>query len=136
MQRKIPNRPIPLGVDLATGEPVNLGLARLSEHMVCSGPTGVGKSQGVMFPLFQKIAPMPDVSVIAMTCKGDYCDMCADWAIAHGLTKQLIRFKPGHAPFVGFNPLRKNGWPAERHAKIARTAVLASRGEHSLDEMP
>ncbi len=129
------NRPLPLGVDVATGETVNLGLDRLSEHLVCLGPTGCGKTQSIMLPLFERLGPLA-ISVIAMTCKGDYADMCTDSAIAHGLGDKLVRFKPGHAPFVGFNPLKKNGWPAERHAKMARTAVLASRGEHSLDQMP
>jgi len=133
--RKIPKRPLPLGVDIESGEPINLGLDRLCQNVAVSGPIGAGKTQSIMLPLFQKLAVMPDVCVIAMTCKGDFGDMCEDWAIAHGLTKNLVRFKPGHRR-LGFNPLRKNGWPPERHAKMARSAFLASRGEHSLDQMP
>ena len=132
---KIPKRPLPLGVDIESGEPINLALDRLCQNIAVSGPISAGKTQTIMLPLFQELAWIPGVSVIAMTCKGDYGDKCEDWAIANGLAKDLIRFKPGHRP-IGFNPLKKNGWPAERHAKMARTAFQASRGEHSLDQMP
>lgn len=132
---KIPKRPLSLGVDMETGEPINLALDRLCENLAVFGPIGAGKTQTIMLPLFQELAWIPDVSVISMTCKGDYADKCEDWAIAHGLTKNLIRFKPGHRP-IGLNPLKKNGWPAERAAKMARTAFSASRGEHSFDQMP
>src|SRR5437879_4326630 len=89
---------IPLGVDVDTNDRISLSLARLSEHMDVIGPTGVGKTRGAMLPLFQELAAMPDVSVIAMTCKGNFCTMCSDWAIAHGLSKELIVFKPGQMP--------------------------------------
>jgi hypothetical protein len=136
IRRNVPNRVLPIGTDVETGEAVSISLARLSEHVDVLGPTGVGKSQSVMLPLFEQLARIPDISVVAMTCKGSFAAMCADFAIGHGLTDKLVVFNPGQTPLVGFNPLRRNGWPAERHAKIARTAVLASRGEHSLDAMP
>lgn len=132
---KVPNRPLAIGTNVETGEPVRIGLHRLAEHMLVTGPTGCGKTQGAMLKLWEQLAPMPDVSVIAMTTKGDFCEKCADFAIGHGLANSFIAFKPGHIP-LGFNPLKRNGWPAERHAKLARTAVLASHGEHSVDEMP
>ena len=131
----LPDRALPIGKDIRTNKPVSIGLKRLSEHVDVMGPTGVGKTQGVLLPLFQELARMRDVSVIAVTCKGGFASMCADFAIGHGLTDRLVVFNPGQT-LLGFNPLRKNGWPAERHAKMARTAVLAARGEHSLDQMP
>ena len=134
--RALPKRALHIGRDIQSGEPINLSLARLSEHVDVVGPTGCGKTRSIMLKAFQELAPMTDVSVIAVTCKGDYATMCSDWAIAHGLTDKLVMFKPGAGPLVGFNPLKRNGWPPERHAKMARTAVLAARGEHSLDETP
>ncbi len=133
--RSLPDRALPIGKDVRTNKPASIGLKRLSEHIDVMGPTGVGKTQSVMLPLFEGLARMRDVSVIAVTCKGGFSTMCADFAIGHGLTNSLVVFRPGDTS-LGFNPLRRNGWPAERHAKMARTAVLASRGEHSLDQMP
>jgi len=135
-EKRLQKRIVPLGTDVVSGGSVGLSFGRLTEHVDVIGPTGCGKTQSVMLPLFQRLAVMPDVSVVAMTCKGSFATMCADFAISHGLTSKLAVFNPGDAQPAGFNPMRKNGWPAERHAKIARTAVLAARGQHSLDEMP
>lgn len=133
--QQIPNRPLAIGTDVETGEPICIGLHRLAEHLSITGPTGCGKTRGLMLKLWEQLAPMPDISVIAKTTKGDFCENCADFTIGSGLTKNFIKFKPGYES-IGFNPLKKNGWPAERRAKMARSGILASHGEHSLDQMP
>lgn len=136
MGRRFKNYTVPLGTDVETGERALLGVERIFEHIDIVGPTGVGKTRSTILPWFMGLCRVPDASVILLSPKGDLCPGARDAVIGEGHGNRLNYFDPQQKPLVGFNPLKANGWPVARHAKMVRAAVAASRGQHSFDETP
>jgi len=126
-------RPIHLGADAESGEPVRLAWEWLKTHLHILGPPGTGKTR-LLLHIFQQLVQRPDATVILMNPKGDLCRLARDVVINGGQTKRLILFDPAEDEnVIGYNPLRPNGLSIPTHAKAVREAVRSAWGQDSFD---
>ena len=129
-------KPLFLGREVKTGEPISLRRKWFETHLHVLGPPGSGKTRLLLW-IFEYLAQIPSATIILINPKGDLARMARDWAVGHGLSKRLDWFDPGDQQFaMGYNPLSPNGLPVATHAKAVREAVRSAWGQSSFDATP
>jgi type IV secretory system conjugative DNA transfer VirD4/TraG family protein len=129
-------KPLSLGTEVNTGEPVSLRQKWFETHFHVLGPPDSGKTRLLLW-IFQYLARIPRATVVLVNPKGALARMARDWALGHGMSKRLVWFDPGDPQFaIGYNPLSPNGLPVATHAKAVREAVRSAWGQSSFDQTP
>src|SRR6266404_5192056 len=129
-------KPLFLGREVNTGEPISLRRKWFETHFHVLGPPDSGKTRLLLW-IFEYLAQIPRATIILVNPKGDLARNARDWALGHGMSKRLLLFDPADKEFViGYNPLSPNGLPVATHAKAVREAVRSAWGQSSFDQTP
>ena len=87
-------KPLFLGREVKTGEPISLGRKWFETHLHVLGPPGSGKTRLLLW-IFEYLAQIPSATIILINPKGDLARMARDWAVGHGLSILRARSIPG-----------------------------------------
>ena len=136
-QKKLCEYELPLGVNLATGNPLALNAEWLRTGLHVIGPTGCGKTR-FLLNLFNQLTKINNATIFVLSpAKPDVYHMTRDAAIAGGLTSRLILFDIGDPEVtIGYNTLKPNGQPITTQAKFAKESFRSAWGQGSFDQTP